>query len=302
MFCRIALFLMNNGDYQELLWDDCVRAAHRHGYPVRAFWADNDSHKQLRQIQGCLSEREDQRPTVLLVSAVKEIALIATARSAATLGVGWVLLLRYNDYLSALRSDYPTAPIFSVTADQREVGRIQGRQFKALLPQGGELVYIRGPLGTSSAINRFAGVQEVLQGSPIELITLNADWTAAGGARALGEWMQSRESIDAAKFVVAGQNDAMAMGARRALEELAKQREWFGGATIRVCGCDGSPRYGHRLVTERKLTSTVVMPPVSGRAVDEMASMLASGARPPAQVVLEPTSFPDLQELAGLAA
>jgi ribose transport system substrate-binding protein len=302
MSCRIALFLMNSGDYQELLWDDCVRAAHRHDYPVRAFWAENDSHKQLRQIQGCLSEREDQRPTVLLVSAVREIALIATARAAATLGIGWVLLLRYNDYLSALRSEFPDVPIFSVTADQREIGRIQGRQFKTLLPDGGDLVYIRGPLGTSSAINRFAGVQEVLQGSAIELVTLNSDWTAEGGARALSEWMQGRESIDAARFVVAGQNDAMAMGARKALEEVVRQRESLAGATIRVCGCDGSPRYGRRLVTEGKLTSTVVMPPVSGRAVDEVAAMLADGLRPPAQVVLEPASFPDLQALAGLAA
>jgi ribose transport system substrate-binding protein len=302
MSCRVALFLMNNGDYQELLWEDCVRAAHKYDYPVRAFWADNDSQKQLRQIQGCLNEREDQRPTVVLVSAVREIALISTARVAATLGIGWVLLLRYNDYLGTLRSEFPDAPIFSVTADQREIGRIQGRQFKALLPRGGELVYIRGPLGTSSAINRFAGVQEVLQGSPIELVTLNADWTAEGGARAVGEWMGDRQTVDAPKFVVAGQNDAMAMGARKALEELAKQRDGLAGATIRVCGCDGSPRFGRRLVIEGKLTSTVVMPPVSGRAVDEVASMLAAGNRPPAQVVLEPASFPDLQVLEGLAA
>jgi ribose transport system substrate-binding protein len=302
MSCRIALFLMNNGDYQELLWDDCVRAAHRHGYPVRAFWADNDSHKQLRQIQSCLSEAEDQRPTVLLVSAVREIALISTARAAATLGIGWVLLLRYNDYVGALRSEFPSVPLFSVTADQREIGRIQGRQFKALLPGGGELVYVRGPLGTSSAINRFAGVQEILQGSAIELVTLNADWTAEGGARAVSEWMRGREGIDVTRFVAAAQNDAMAMGARKALEELAKQRDGLAGATIRVCGCDGSPQFGRRLVTEGKLTSTVVMPPVSGRAVDEVASMLAAGPRPPAQVVLEPASFPDLQVLAGLAA
>jgi ABC-type sugar transport system substrate-binding protein len=302
MSFRIALFLMNSGDYQELLWDDCVRAAHPRGAAVRAFWADNDSQKQLRQIQGCLSEAEDQRPTVFLVSPVREMALISTARIAASLGIGWVLLLRYSDYLNALRDEFPSVPIFSVTADQREVGRIQGRQFRALLPRGGQLVYIRGPLGTSSAINRFAGVQEKLQGTSIELVTLNADWTADGGARAMNEWMRERETVDPSTLLVGAQNDAMAMGARRALEELGKQREGFAWSTIRVCGCDGSPRFGRRLVSEGKLTSTVVTPPVAGRAVEEITSMLDAGPRPPVQVLLDPTSFPDLETLAAAAA
>jgi ABC-type sugar transport system substrate-binding protein len=299
---RIALFLMNSGDYQELLWDDCVRAAHPRDVEVRAFWADNDSQKQLRQIQSCLNEGEEQRPTVLLVSPVREMALINSARVAASLGIGWVLLLRYSDYLNALRNEFPTVPIFSVTADQREVGRIQGRQFRALLPRGGRLVYIRGPLGTSSAINRFAGVQELLQGSSIELVTLNADWTAEGGARALSEWMRGQGALDPSTLLVAAQNDAMAMGARRALEEIGKQRAGLAWQAIRVCGCDGSPRFGQRLVSEGKLTSTVVVPPVAGRAVDEIATMLERGARPPVVLLLNPTSCPDLETLAATAA
>jgi ABC-type sugar transport system substrate-binding protein len=301
MALRIALFLMNSGDYQELLWDDCVRSASKHEAAVRAFWADNDSQKQLKQIVACLGEDEDQRPTVFLVSPVREAALISTARTAASLGVGWVSLLRYSDYLNGLRAEFPSVPIFSVMADQREVGRIQGRQFKALLPQGGELVYVRGPLGTSSAIDRFAGVQETLRGSLIEMATLNGDWTADGGARAMAEWAQTRVNLDPSRFLVGGQNDAMAMGARRALEEVAKTREGFPSA-IRVCGCDGSPRYGQRYVTEGKLTSTVVMPPVAGRAVDEVASMVGKAEQPPVRILLEPTSFPDLTTLAATAA
>lgn len=302
MSFRIALFLMNSGDYQELLWDDCVRSAHQHGAAVRAFWADNESQKQLKQIESCLGEAEDQRPTVLLVSPVREVALISTARAAASLGVGFVLLLRYADYLNALRTEFPGVPIFSVMADQREVGRIQGRQLKVLMPNGGRLVYMRGPLGTSSAIDRFAGVQEVLRGTSIELVTLSADWTADGGARALTEWMRDRANVEAPSFVVAAQNDAMAMGARRALDELARVRAGFPAGAIRVCGCDGSPRYGRRLVTEGRLTATVVMPPVAGRAVDEIASMLAAGAPPPLRVLLKPTSFPDLEALGVVAA
>jgi ribose transport system substrate-binding protein len=298
MHCRIALFLMNNGDYQELLWDDCLQAAHRHGFPVRAFWADNDSQKQVKQIERCLSEPEDQRPNVVVVNPVREIALISTAHAAARLGVGWVLLGRWSDYLTELRAQYPALPIFSVTTDQREVGRIQGRQFRALLPAGGVLVYVRGPLGTSSAMHRFAGVQETLEGSAIQMLTLNGDWTVEGGARAVREWTRDSKSSDVPQFIVGAQNDAMAMGARKALQELAQERPAFPG----ICGCDGSPRFGQRLVTEGKLTSTVVMPPGAGTAVEEISSMLAGSARPPAQIVLAPVSFPELDLLGGLAA
>lgn len=301
MRCRIALFLVNDGDYQELLWDDCQEAAHRHDFPVRSFWADNDAHKQLKQIESCLSEPEDQRPTAVIVSPVREIALISTAHGAARLGIGFTLLQRWANYMTDLRREYANLPIFSVMADQRDVGRIQGRQFKALLPRGGKLVYIRGPLGTSSAMRRFAGLQEVLQGSAIEMSPLNGDWTIEGGARAMHEWMQGGEGSSWRQYVVGAQNDAMAMGARKALEDLAHESS-IPIDGIRVCGCDGSPAYGQRLVRERKLTSTVIMPPSAGRAVDEIASMLGGGPRPHAQILLDPLSLPELGVLGKLAA
>lgn len=297
MSCRIGLFLVNDGDYQELLWDSCQDAAHRFGFPVRTFWAENNSQKQLKQIQDCLREPEEQRPTVVIVSPVREIALISTAHTAARLGVGWVFLLRWSNYMTDLRQEFPKLPIFAVTVDQHDIGRIQGRQFKVLLPQGGKIVYIRGPLGTSSAMRRFAGLQDVLRESSIELFPINSDWTSAGGERAMNDWLQSLQPGRLPSFIVGAQNDAMAMGARKALEEAARTRPDLSMESIRVCGCDGSPGYGQRLVAERKLTSTVIMPPGAGRAVNEIASMLGGGSRPPPQIVLVPVSFPDLRAL-----
>jgi ABC-type sugar transport system substrate-binding protein len=302
MTCRIALFLLNSDDYQELLWDTCQEAAHRHGFPVRAFWADNDSQKQSRQIQSCLGEPEDQRPTVMIVSPIREIALISTAHAAANQGIGWVLLHRWTHYMDDLRDRFPDLPIFSVMADQEDIGRIQGQQFKLLLPEGGKLVYVRGPLGTSSAMRRFAGVQEVLQDTSVELVAINSDWTLDGGTRAMKDWLGSLPTRRPPKFIVGAQNDAMAMGARRGLEEVAAAWSTFSADAIPVCGCDGSPRYGRRLVVAGKLASTVIMPPGAGRAVAEIARMLRGGPRPPAQIVLAPQSFPDLRALAGRAA
>jgi ABC-type sugar transport system substrate-binding protein len=296
--CRIALFLHSDNDYQQALRDDCLAAAKRHGFSVRVFSGVDNSSTQVEQIHACLREPKEQRPTLFLVAPVREAALLSTAYAAARVGVGWVLLGRWSGYMADLREEFPRLPIFSVSADQREIGRIQGKQFRALLPDGGELVYIRGPLGTSSAIRRFEGVQEALQDAPIKLYALSSDWTLEGGAQAMNDWLRVFRWKDFPKFVVGAQNDTMIMGARSALAAAVSTRSDASLRQVAFTGCDGTPRYGQRLVLEGTLRATVIMPPTSGRAVDELAAMLVEGRpRPGAEIVLNPGSFPDLRAL-----
>jgi hypothetical protein len=56
------------------------------------------------------------------------------------------------------------------------------------------------------------------------------------------------------------------------------------------------------MVTEGKLTATVVMPPSSGRAVDEIAATLAGKPRPPALITLSPSGFPEPHRLRDIAS
>ena len=58
-------------------------------------------------------------------------ALADVARQAAAGGVGWVLLNREASYLPALRAEFPGVPIFGVTPDQTQIGRIQAEQVRA---------------------------------------------------------------------------------------------------------------------------------------------------------------------------
>jgi ABC-type sugar transport system substrate-binding protein len=294
--CRIALFLMDNGDYQEGLRDDCVRTAARHSLPVRTFSADNDPSRQIAQVEACLGEPAETRPTVMLVHAVREVSLISTAHRATALGLGWIMLNRWSSVIEDLRGEYPGLPIFSVTPDQVEIGRIQGAQFLALLPRGGELVYIRGPLGTSSARQRFDGVEQVLAGSPIQLFSVNSDWTSGGGAAAMRSWMRLYEGRRLPPFVVGAQNDAMAMGALGAFEVERGRPEGPGQVSV-FTGCDGSPRFGKRLVNERKLAATIVIPSTAGRAVSEVAAMLGGAPRAESTILLAPSSYPPTAEL-----
>jgi ABC-type sugar transport system substrate-binding protein len=314
MVCRIALFLRRkDDDYQELLHEQCVASARAHNFEVRVFWADDDVAVQVRQIEQCVGERDGLRPTVLLVHPVREVALVSTAHSAARAGIGWVLLNRWSDALMDLRQEFPRLPIFSVSPDQHEVGRIQGSQFRSLLPQGGEVVYIRGPMGTSTASRRLEGVQDALQPGaidslgegagvpsarrPVRIYVVNSDWTRSGGEEAMREWMQVFHGGPYPRFVVGAQNDAMALGARSAFEAATHTAP---PGEIRFTGCDGSPAVGQRMVGEGKLTATIVIPATTGRAVNEVASMVGGGPRPLADIALGVTSFPELSELMAL--
>jgi ABC-type sugar transport system substrate-binding protein len=290
---------MNDGDYQESLAENCRSAAQRYGFPVQVFSADNDSSKQIRQIENCLADARGSRSLVVMVCPVRDAALLSIAYAAARQGCGWVLLGRWGPYMTALREEFAQLPIFSVAADQWEVGRIQGRQFKALLPEGGEVVYIRGPLGTSSATRRFEGVQEAVHDSGIKLFAITSDWTIEGGANVMKEWLKVFQKREFPKFVVGAQNDAMAMGARRALEEVASRRSNFSLDQTPIVGCDGTAGYGRRLVTDGKLAATVVMPPTAGRAVTEVASMLGGAhPQPAAEISIPPSAFPSMHLLA----
>jgi ABC-type sugar transport system substrate-binding protein len=232
----------------------------------------------------------------LFVCPVREASLRIVAREAAALGVAWVLLNRWSDYLLALRNEFPHVPIFSVSPDQHEIGQIQARQYRLLLPNGGELVYIRGPLGTSSAQRRFNAMKEELGNAPFKVVAMNGDWTSEGGARAMQEWLKVFHSGKLPEFLVGAQNDNMALGARQALLDWAKAGH--GAAEqVRFAGVDGLPAHGQRLVTEGQLAATVVVPSVAARAVDEVVATLQRGWSPQAEISLRVESYPDLSSL-----
>jgi ABC-type sugar transport system substrate-binding protein len=295
---RIALCLWSfDNEYQDLQRRNGLERARHHGMSVVEFSAQHDPETQVHQIREVLARPPNERPYAIVVHPVRDSRLIAVAREAASLGVGWVILNRDADYLHDLRQRFHGLPLFCVKPDQHQVGRIQGRQFKLLLPEGGELFYIQGPLLVSTAEARFAGVQEELQGAPIKLVTFRADWTSEGGEQALRSWIQTVDLTDLPRCLVGAQNDNMAVGAKRALASEAETRGQPEIGQVRVTGCDGLPGFGRRLVQERRLAATVVIPPTAGRAVDELASALSGGGQPTQEIVLGVSSFPPLEQI-----
>jgi len=63
-------------------------------------------------------------------------------------------------------------------------------------------------------------------------------------------------------------------------------------------GCDGLPDGGRRLVDMRKLAATVITPSNTGPAIDLVLQVSKTGQPAPPEVMLPPTSYPTLEELA----
>jgi len=215
------------------------------------------------------------------------------ARNALQAGIGWVLLNRNVPYLEELRGRFPQLPVCSVGTDQEEIGRIQGRQFKILLPRGGSILYIQGPPDTSAAQERLRGMQDTIAGSGLHVTVIDGRWTAESAEKATQAWWRLKTSAATHIDLVGSQNDAMAMGARQALlthPDEGRRGDW---GTVPFTGCDGLVEGGRQLVDTGMLAATIVTPTSSGPAVELVARMLKKGERPPLLTLLDPVPYPD---------
>src|SRR5688572_30845912 len=125
----IALFLRSlDNDYQQRLRDDAMTAAKRAGFNVALYAAQNDSTRQVSQIAEALGGQGAADLAAVLVSPVRDEGLEELARRAAQAGIGWVLLNREGVYVEGLRNESTGLPVFGVTPDQDQIGRIQAEQ------------------------------------------------------------------------------------------------------------------------------------------------------------------------------
>ena len=293
----VALFLHDlTNQYQLMIREDVQKVARQHGCSVSVYSGENDAHLQIRQIQDLLKEPESRRPLAVLVCPVRESALQSVSEECLTKGVGWAYLCRWTDHLHHLRAKFPGVPAFSALADQSGIGRLQGELLRVLLSPGDEVVYIQGPAGTSSVQRRAEAIQKELHGGPVvRWSTLHSNWSADGGNAVMKEWLQSFSRERTGNLVVVAQNDDMAFGARRCVIDWATRMRAHLPDDLRIIGVDGVPTFGQRLVNEKQLTATVVVPPVGGQALVELFSALRLHRQPPAEVTVSVACYPPLE-------
>jgi len=298
---RIFLSLVNDtNDYQRAIRNDAENAAARLGFELEVGHAQGDVIQQIKQVYECINRPPAARPRVLMLFPVKDASFERVLRDAANAGILCAILNRQPEYVENLRREYPKACFGTVSPDQVEVGRIQGRQVHALLPSGGFFLYVMGPSVASAPQDRLKGLREALQGLHFDWAQVHGDWSEDGAQKAVRQWLQIMQPTELRLQLVVSQNDAMATGARKALEAMAVELGRPTLGRVPLIGIDGHRDVGRRLVDEGALAATIIQLPSGGPAVEWAARVLADGESP-ASVVLPLTSYPDLAQLRPLS-
>ncbi len=285
----------NDNDYQIEQAHSAELAAGKVGAEIQIVYADNDAITQSTQILKAIQVDQNQRPDAVVFEPVGGTALPQVARAAASAGIGWAVLNRDANYILELRK-LSSAPFFGVSSDHLEIGRIQGRQFAALLPHGGTILYIQGPAENPAAKERTVGMQET-KPSNIHVTALRAQWTEESAQRSVRSWLKLTTSQKAAVDLIGAQDDSMAIGARKAFEELANESERERWLKLPFTGCDGLPKTGEAWVRTGLLAATVFVPPNAGQAIEMLVDAMQNGKEAPQRALTVPVSIPSLQEL-----
>ncbi len=287
-----------DNDYQQEQAAAAEKAARRLGVDVKIIHANNDAVGQSQQLLHYVQDSSVARPDAILFEPAGGPAFPQVARAAAAAGIGWVVLNHEVDYVLELRRLYKV-PVFAISSDHQEVGKIQGQQFAALLPNGGKMLYIEGPANSSAAKERTAGMMRTKPAN-IQVKSMRANWTEESAYRAVSSWLRLRTSQESHIDLVGAQDDSMAIGVKKAFSEIAEaERErWM---KIPITGCDGMPKTGQTWVRNGTLAATIFIRPNTDLAMEMLVEAFKSGAQLPESKVTEPQSVPSLAELAAVA-
>ena len=286
----VALTTREN-DYQAEQATAVTEMAARLGIKIRLIYADNDAVNQTQQLVKIIQD-PGQRPSAILVEPVGT-GMPQVAKAAIAAGIGWGIMNSDPDYIAELRRG-GAVPAFSVSTDQSEVGRIQGKQLAILVPEG-NVLYIEGPFTSTATQLRTKGMLST-KPSAVELKILKGDWTERSAHNAVKSWLSLGSSRQLQIRGVICQNDAMAMGARKAFVDLTeKDREqWL---SIPFTGCDGVTKTGQDWVRRGLLKATIITAPAAGTALEILAKAVNAGSTPPDRTLISPRSFPAVEEL-----
>ncbi len=292
---RFLISLTNDdNDYQQEQARAAEAAALRLDVSVKIIHAGNDPVQQSQQLLQFVQGDSSSRPDAIVFEPAGGTAFPQIARAAAGAGIGWAVLNYDVDYLGELRQT-SSAPMFSISTDHKEVGKIQGSQFAALLPKGGSVLYIEGPANSAAARDRTAGMN-LSKPANIQVKSLRANWTEESAHRCVSSWLRLSTSQKTLIDLVGAQDDSMAAGARKAFAEIEDgQRErWL---RIPFTGCDGMPKTGQAWLRSGILVATIYIPPNTDLAMESLAAAIRSGTQPPQCTSTVPKSLPSIAEL-----
>lgn len=271
-------------------------AASRLGMELRVISGDMDPILQSQQLLSLVQGSEAERPAAILIEPVNATGLPRVAEAAVAAGIAWVVSNAQVDYIAKLRRT-AKAPVFVVSQDHVEVGRLQGRQLAALLPQGGSVLYLRGPQMSSIASRRFEGLE---RGKPhnVEVKAVKVQGSTADSAcAAVTSWLNLSTVRAEGTHLIVSQNADFIFGARKAFETRPEESERAKWLAIPCLGA-GVASQLKSLVDHGTLRGAVLTSLTADKAFDMLVQAIKKGSQPPEQTFVECSSYPSLAVLA----
>ena len=271
-------------------------SAQRLGLDLHVLNSKSDPITQSQQVLEVV-QAHSGRPDAVIVEPVNNQGLPRVAEAAVAAGIGWVVSNARVDYLEPLQKA-AKAPVFAVSQDHTEVGRMQGRQFLSILPRGGSALYLRGPATNFLATQRSEGLESVL-GSTVHLKTLKIQWTAENAYNSVKSWLQFSTARAADTHLIAAQNTDFILAARQAFEENASgpdRQKWL---SLPYCGV-GVLSQAKPLLDAGTLSAAIITSLTMDTAMEMLVRHIQSGSQPPPQTFVKAWSQPTLEDLAKL--
>jgi len=292
---RIVVSLPNDNAYQHEQGVVAKSTGERLGLDLQVIHAADDSITQSQQLLEIIQSRPEARPSACLVEPVSATGLRRVAEVAIAAGIAWVISNSDVDYVKQLRKS-PRVPVFTVTQGQSEIGRLQGKQLAALLPQGGSVLHIEGPSMSSVAAQRREGMENSRPRN-VQITTLRSKWSEESAYQSAAAWLRLATSRAEKIDLVAGQTHELALGARKALQNCDNQEQRQRWLEVPFIGIGISSQV-KPLVDRHILAAAVVTSVTMDLALKILVRAIEMQVQPSERSVVEVSSFPDLEKLA----
>ena len=229
----------------------------------------NSTPKQTADVEAAIIQGVDG----IIISPIDAVAMGPALQQAVDAGIPVVTIDRSVEGVPGI--------LAHVGADNVKGGEAQGRMIMEMFPDGAKVFNLQGQPGASPAIDRNAGVHNVLDpaGDKYEFIfEQTANFARDEGASVTEAGLAG---LDSPPDVIVAANDDMALGAAVALKDA--------GVEIPIIGFDALPE-ALAAVREGTLVGTVEQSPggQSRLAMQVMVDFLRNGKEPEKVTLLEP--------------
>jgi ABC-type sugar transport system substrate-binding protein len=270
--------------------------ANRLGVELEVLSAEMDPVAQGQQLLKRVQSRASSSLDGIIVEPVNALGLPRVAEAAAAAGIAWVISNAQVDYVGTLRRN-AKAPVFQVSQDHLEVGRIQGRQIGAILPNGGSVLYLRGPAMSWWATKRFEGLESTRPKS-VQVKSLKVVGSTSENAySAVCSWLGLSNARPEGTQLIVTQNADFIPGAKKAFEKNTFEPDRTKWLALPRAGV-GISDTSRPLVDKGEWCAAVVTSLTMDKALEMLTRAMANGVQPPEQTFVEAYSYPAVEELA----